>query len=92
MCGSGGGSGAEEVSIVVLAFFGTTEGGVGFGDFHEALGGMGVVGVVVWMVFLREGVELPVCTVRYEWFGRKLRGIYFLMSPEEALGSRPRAW
>jgi hypothetical protein len=49
-----------EIAVVLLAFGGRTEGCVGFGDLDEALGGIWVGGVAVWMVGFGEGVEGPV--------------------------------
>jgi hypothetical protein len=48
-----------EISVVLLAFCGGAERCVGFGDLDEAFGGVGVRGVVVWVVPLGEGVEGP---------------------------------
>jgi hypothetical protein len=48
-----------QIAVVLLAFCGRTEGCVGFGDLHEAIGGVGVGGVTVWMVGFGEGVEGP---------------------------------
>lgn len=46
------------VAVVAGAGVGVAEDGVGGGDCDEALGGGGVVGVVVWVVEGGEGVEL----------------------------------
>ena len=48
-----------EVAVVAGLLFGGTEGGVGLGDFDEALGGFGVVGMEVGMVGFGKAVELP---------------------------------
>jgi hypothetical protein len=48
-----------EISVVLLAFCGCAERGVGFGDLDEAFGGVWVGGVVVWVVPLGEGIEGP---------------------------------
>jgi hypothetical protein len=53
-----------QVSVILLAFCGGAEGCVGFGDFDEALGGVGVRGVAVWVVGFGEGVEGPGDVVR----------------------------
>lgn len=51
--------GVHVFAVVGLAFCRRAEDGVGFGDFHEAGGGTGVVGVAVWVVGFGEGVEGP---------------------------------
>lgn len=48
-----------EISVVLLAFCGCAERGVGFGDLDEAFGGVWVGGVVVWVVPFGEGIEGP---------------------------------
>lgn len=48
-----------QISVVLLAFGGGAERCVGFGDLDEAFRGVGVGGVVVWVVPLGEGVEGP---------------------------------
>ncbi len=52
--------GAEEVTIVAGALFGAAEGCVGFADLDEAVGGVAVVGVQIWVVGFGEFVELSV--------------------------------
>jgi hypothetical protein len=46
-----------ELVVVLLAFCGRAEGCVGFGDLDEALRGIWVGGVAVWVVSFGEGVE-----------------------------------
>jgi len=46
---------AEDVAVVAGALFGVAEDGVGFGDAHEAPGGVRVRGVVVGVVGFGEG-------------------------------------
>jgi hypothetical protein len=48
-----------QIAVVLLPFCGRAERGVGFGDLDEALGGVGVRRVAVWMVGFGEGVEGP---------------------------------
>ncbi len=49
----------EVVAVVALAFGGTAEDGVCFGDFDEAGGGAGVViWIVIWVVGFGEGEVL----------------------------------
>jgi hypothetical protein len=53
------GRGAQVFAVVGLAFRTIAEHGVCFGDFDEALGGLWIVGVAVWMVGFGERVERP---------------------------------
>lgn len=46
-CGRGG---RDDAAVVFGALFGRAEDGVGFAYFDEAGGGVGVVGVQVWVV------------------------------------------
>jgi hypothetical protein len=48
-----------EFTVVLLAFCGRGESGVGFGDEDEALGGAWVGRVTIWVVGFGEGVEGP---------------------------------
>lgn len=60
VAGGGGWLGAEEVAVVAGFLVRGAEGGVGFGDLDEALGGGRVVGVEVRVVGFGEFVELSV--------------------------------
>jgi len=49
--------GAYDIAVVAETLVGGAEDGVGFGELDEAFGCLGVVGVVVGVVALGEGVE-----------------------------------
>jgi hypothetical protein len=48
-----------QLPVVLLSFGGRAKGRIGFGDEDEALGGVGVGGVAVWVVGFGESVEGP---------------------------------
>lgn len=63
-CGRGG---RDDAAVVFGAFLRRAEDGVGFAYLDEAGGGVGVVGMEVWVVRFGEGVELSFGGVVSKW-------------------------
>lgn len=70
---------AKMVTVPALSLLGVCKDGVGLGDLGKPLGGVGVVGVHVWMGGSREGVELSGRAESFDCLGRGMEteGILF---------------